>query len=199
MMEKMLWVDYFKSKKNLLLKMGIPFALVLAAYQFNLGNFTLVMVLIFTIVMGAGLKIVQLKTMGVYNRLITAPISKRRLFLEISSMSIALYFLQFLPTLLIGVYYTGIVILVFSLLAIAVVVLIGMLVGVHAKSFGQIHLNSLVTVLPLAAVAMVPLSVSYLFPFIYISQAIFSLTGILWSGVVIVGLYGVLLADVSRL
>jgi len=199
MMEKILWADFTKNKKNLILKIAIPFALVLVAYRFGFGNFALAMVLIFTIVTGAGLKIVQLKTQGVYNRLITSPLSKRRLFTELSLMSIGLYFLQFLPTLFVGLYFENIDVLVFSMFSIAVVVLVGTLVGVHANSFGQIHLNSLITVLPLAAVAMIPMSVSYLFPFIYIVQAIFTLEGTLLSVMVIIGLYGVLLADVSRL
>lgn len=199
MMEKILWADFTKNKKNLILKIAIPFALVLVAYRFGFGNFALAMVLIFTIVTGAGLKIVQLKTQGVYDRLITAPLSKQRLFTELSLMSIGLYFLQFLPTLFIGVYYENIEVLIFSVLSIAVVVFVGMLVGVHADSFGQIHLNSLITVLPLAAVAMIPMSISYLFPFIYIAQAIFTLEGFLFSGLLILGLYIVLLVDVSRL
>jgi len=199
MMEKILWADYVKSKKNVLLKIVLPFVLVLAAYRFGMGSFALTMVLIFTIVTGAGLKIVQLKTEGVFDRLIASPLSKPRLFAEMSSMSIGLYVLQLLPTLFIGVYYNGANVFIFSLLAIAVVVLIGTLVGVHAKSFGQIHLNSLITVVPLAALAMVPVWISFLFPFIYISQSVFSLEGILLSLGVILGLYGVLIADVSRL
>ena len=199
MMGRILWADYVKSKKNILLKIALPFVLVLVAYRFGMGSFALVMVLIFTIVTGAGLKIVQLKTEGVYDRLIASPLSKPRLFVEMSSMSIGLYMLQLSPTLFLGVYHDGAAVLVFSLLAIAVVVLIGTLVGIHARSFGQIHLNSLITVVPLAALAMVPVSISYLFPFIYISRAVFSVEGMVLSLGVITGLYGVLVADVSRL
>jgi hypothetical protein len=199
MMERILWLDYTKSKKNLVLKMSLPFLLVFASYQMGFGNLALVMVLIFTVITGAGLKIVQLKNEGVYNRLIAAPISKRRLFLELTSVSIGLYFLQFLPTLLLGVYYNHMEMLMFSFLSIVLVVLIGTLVGIHAKSFGQIHLNSLITVLPLAAVAIVPVFLSYFFPFIYIVKSVYSWGGFLLSGVVIIGFFSVLLVDVSRL
>jgi len=199
MMGRILLADYVKSKKNVLLKITLPFALVLMAYRFGIGSFSLAMVLIFTIVTGAGLKIVQLKTEGVYDRLIASPLSKPRLFVEMSSVSIGLYILQLSPTLVLGMYYNGIAVLVFSVLAIVTVVLIGTLVGIHARSFGQIHLNSLITVIPLVALAMIPVSISYLFPFIYISQSAFSLEGILLSLGVIVGLYSVLVADVSRL
>jgi hypothetical protein len=199
MMERILWLDYTKSKKNLVLKMSLPFLLVFASYQMGFGNLALVMVLIFTVITGAGLKIVQLKNEGVYNRLIAAPISKRRLFLELTSVSIGLYFLQFLPTLLLGVYYNHMEMLMFSFLSIVLVVLIGTLVGIHAKSFGQIHLNSLITVLPLAAVAIVPVFLSYFFPFIYIVKSVYSWGGFLLSSVVIIGFFSVLLVDVSRL
>lgn len=198
-MEKVLWMDFTKSKKNLLLKMCVPLLLVFASYQMGFGNIALVMVLIFTVITGAGLKIVQLKNEGVYNRLIAAPISKRWLFLELTSASIGFYFIQFLPTILIGVYYDSLAIVLFLFLSIILVVLIGTLVGIHAKSFGQIHLNSLITVLPLAAVALLPLSVSYFFPFIYISNSLYSLEGFFLSGTVIVGFFSVLLVDVSRL
>ncbi len=199
MMGKILWADYLKNKKNIVLKIALPLALVLVAYRFGIGSFALVMVLIFTIVTGAGLKIVQLKTEGVYDRLIASPYSKPRLFTEMASMSIGLYVLQLLPTLFVGVYYDGVKIFIFSVLAVAVVVLVGTLVGVHARSFGQIHLNSLITVIPLAALAMVPVSVSFLFPFIYISRPVFSLEGMMLSLGMILGLYIVLIVDVSRL
>jgi len=114
-------------------------------------------------------------------------------------MSIGLYFLQFLATLFVGVNYENMEVLAYSMLPISIVVLVGILVGIHANSFGQIHLNSLITVLPLAAMAMIPMSISYLFPFIYIAQAIFTLEGFLFSWLVILGLYIMLLVDVSRL
>jgi hypothetical protein len=199
MMEKILWMDYTKSKKNLLLKICTPFIIVLASYQMGFGNLAFAMVLIFTVVTGAGLKIVQLKNQGVYNRLIVAPISKQRLFTELTFVPMGIYYLQFLPTILLGVYYNNLEMLIFSFLSIAVVVLIGTLVGIHAKSLGQIHLNSLITVLPLAAVASIPVPVSYFFPFIYITQSFYTLEGFFLSGIVIVGLFFVLLVDVTRL
>jgi hypothetical protein len=198
-MEKMLWMDYTKSKKNLLLKICVPFILVFTSYQIGFGNLALVMVLIFTVITGAGLKIVQLKNEGLYSRLIAAPISKRQLFMELTSVSIGLYFLQFFPTMLLGVYYNNSETIIFLFLSIILVVFIGTLVGIHSKSFGQIHLNSLITVLPLAAVAMIPVSLSYWFPFIYIATSLYSLEGFFLSGIVIVGVFFVLLADVSRL
>ncbi len=199
MMGKILWMDYTKSKKNLLLKMCLPFILVFASYQMGFGNLALVMVLIFTVITGAGLKIVQLKNEGVYDRLIAAPISKQRLFLELTLASIGLYVLQFLPTLLLGVYYDHFEMLMFSFLSIVLVVVIGTLVGIHARSLGQIHLNSLMTVLPLAAVAIVPVFLSYLFPFIYVSKSLYSWDGFFLSSGVIIGFFSVLLIDVSRL
>ncbi len=199
MIEKMLWMDYTKSKKNLLLKISVPFILVFASYQVGFGNLALVMILIFTIITGAGLKIVQLKNEGLYNRLIAAPILKRRLFVEITVVSIGLYVLQFLPTIFVGVYYNNFEILAFLLLSVILVVLIGILVGIHSKSYGQIHLNSLVTVLPLAAIAMIPISLSYVFPFIYISTSAYSFEGFVFSGITIIIGFFVLFIDVSRL
>ncbi len=199
MMEKILWADYTKSKKNIPLKVGIPLVLVLGAYQFGYGNLTLIMLIIFTIITGAGLKIVQLKTTGLYDRLISAPITKKRLFLEMTSMYVILYYLQFLPTIVIGVYYNDSWIFLFSFLSIALVVLIGIMVGVHANSLGQIHLTSLFTMPPLAVLSIIPLSISYGFPFIYITRAVVNPWGILFSMGVCICLFSVLLLDVSRL
>jgi len=198
-MGKIIWLDFLKNKKNLLIKICLPFLLVFLSYQIGFGNLALVMVLIFTIITGAGLKIVQLKNEGLYSRLMTAPISKRRLFVEVTTSSIGLYFLQFLPTILLGVYYNQLEMFVFLLLSIVLVVVIGTLVGVHSRSFGQIHLNSLLTVLPLAGLGMIPVSVSYFFPFIYVAKSLYSLEGIFFSSLVALGFFFLLVIDVSRL
>jgi hypothetical protein len=199
MMEQIMWEDFIKSKKNLLLKLLLPFTLAVVSYQMGFGNLAVVMILIFTVITGAGLKIVQLKNNGVYNRLITAPVSKPRLFGEMTMMSVGLYTIQFLPTFVLAVYYNSIAILIFLVLSLLIVVPIGTLVGIHATSFGQIHLQSLLTVLPLAAIAMIPLWVSYLFPFIYVVQGTYSWQGGLASVGVTLGLFLVVSLDVSRL
>ncbi len=199
MMEKILWEDYIKNKKGIALKVGLPFGLVLGSYQFGYGNLTLVMIIIFTIITGAGLKIVQLKSNGLFDRLISAPITKKRLFLEMTSMYIALYYLQFLPAMLVSAYYDTIWVLLFSFLSIIIVVGIGIIIGVHVKSLGQIHLISFFTVLPLAAVSVIPFSISYLFPFIYLTKSIISFDGIIFSLGVSIILISLLIYDVSRL
>jgi hypothetical protein len=199
MMGKILWLDYTKSKKNLLLKISLPFVLVVFSYSVGYGNIALVMILIFTVVTGSGLKIVQMKSNGLYNRLLTAPVDKKRMFLELTSIYSGLYTIQFLPTFAVGVYYDGFGILVFSFLSLLVVILLGTLVGLHAKSLGQIHFNSLVVVLPLVAVAMMDMNLSYLFPFIYVTRSVYSVEGLLLPTGIILGLYLLLISDVSRL
>ena len=199
MMEKILWADYIKNKKSIALKVGIPLILVLGSYQFGYGNLSLVMIIIFTIITGTGLKIVQLKSNGIYNRLISAPITKKRLFLEIASVYIGLYYLQFLPAVLISTYYTNISVILISFLSIFIVVCIGILIGVHVKSLGQIHLISFFTVLPLGAVSVIPFSISFIFPFIYLTKSIITFEGMIFSTCVCIGLISLLLFDVSRL
>jgi hypothetical protein len=199
MMEHILWQDFTKNKKNLLLKLVLPFALTLVAYQIGFGNLSVIMILIFIVITGAGLKIVQLKSSGVYNRLITAPVSKPQVFIEMTILSVGIYTLQFLPTFLVSMYYNNIMILLFLLLSLFIVVPLGILVGIHATSFGQIHLQSLLTVLPLAALAMIPAWVSYLFPFVYVVQGTSSWQGGIGSLGIILGLLLVIFVDVSRL
>ncbi len=199
MMGKILWLDYIKSKKNLLLKISLPFVLVVFSYRIGYGNIALIMILIFTVITGSGLKIVQMKNNGLYHRLLTAPVDKKRMFLELVFIYSGLYTIQFLPTFAIGVYYDGFGILVFSFLSLLIVVLLGILIGLHAKSFGQIHFNSLVVVLPLAAVAMMDMKLSYLFPFIYVTRSVYSVEGLLLSMGIIFGLNLLMIADVSRL
>ena len=199
MMGKILWLDYIKNKKNLLLKISLPFVLVVFSYRIGYGNIALVMILIFTVITGSGLKIVQMKSNGLYHRLLTSPVDKKRMFLELTFIYSGLYTVQFLPTFAVGVYYDGFGILVFSFLSLLLVILLGTLVGLHTKSFAQIHFNSLVVVLPLAAVAMMDMKLSYLFPFIYVARSVHTIEGLLLPIGVILGMYLLLIADVSRL
>ena len=198
MMENLLWKDFIKNKKNLMLKILLPFSIVLISYQYGFGNLALIMVMIFTINIGAGLKIVQLKTNGLYDRIIASPASNQRLFFEMICLFIIFYFIQFLPTFLLALYYTGIASFLFSLFSLIIIVLIGSLVGIHTKTFGQMHLQSIITVLPLAALTIIPFSLSYYFPFIYVSNSLYSLMGISSSLIVIIALYLILIIDISR-
>jgi MFS-type transporter involved in bile tolerance (Atg22 family) len=70
MIWKMLVLDYIQNKRNLIIKFVFPLILFLPAYSFSEGNSILVLILIFTIMTGTGLKIAKLKSNSLYNRLI---------------------------------------------------------------------------------------------------------------------------------
>jgi hypothetical protein len=199
MIWKMLVLDYIQNKRNLLIKFVLPLILFLPAYRFSEGNSILVLILIFTIMTGTGLKIAKLKSNSLYNRLIIAPVTKRRLFCEFAITSSILFFLQFLPVLVFAAFLDKFEILLFSFFSILLIVVVGTIVGIHSRSLGEVHLTSFLSVIPLIAVAMVNLQISYFFPFIYVIHSAYSFEAAGVSLLTTMFFYGILLVDVSRL
>ena len=199
MMGRIILRDYLKSPRNLALKILLPFVVVVVSAQYGYASLSLIMILIFTVVTGAGLKIVSLKASKVYDRLLILPVSKQRLFLEYSGGYAGLYSLQLAPAMIAGALYSSGILLLYSVLSIILIVVIGTLVGIHAKSYGEIHLFSLFSVIPLVGLAMMKTPVSYLFPFVFVAYPAFDMLGLVFSLVMILGLVLVLLCDVSRL
>jgi len=199
MMERILLSDYLKSPRNLAIKIVLPIIVVLISAQYSVATFALVMIIIFTVCTGSGLKIVSLKSSKVFERLLILPVSKKRLFLEHASIYTVLYSLQLAPAIVVGMMYSSMTILLYVLPSILLVTIIGTLVGLHAKGFGEIHLFSLFTMIPLVGLAMVKLPISYCFPFIFVTYPAFDLLGFFFSLVAILALVLILLVDVSRL
>jgi hypothetical protein len=199
MIGKMLVLDFIQNKKKLVIKFVFPLILFIPTYTFFGGNSILVLILIFTIMTGTGLKIAKLKSNGLYNRLIIAPVTKKRLFFEFSITSSALFFLQFLPVLILAAFLDKFEVLLFSFFSILLIVVIGTIIGIHSRSLGDVHFNSFISVIPLIGLSMVNLQISYFFPFIYIIHSSYSLEAAGISLLTLIILYGILLLDVSRL
>jgi hypothetical protein len=199
MISKMLLLDSIKNKKNLVLKFLIPLVIVSASFQVGYGNITLVMLLIFAVITGAGLKIVKLKTSGVYKRLLISPIKKRDLFFEITIVTSFLYFLQFIPALLVAAFYESPLIILYALIAIMIVVFIGILTGIHAQGFGEIHLYSILLFIPLIGFTMINSDISLVFPFIAIVHSKYTIFTLIIPCLTLFFLSLLLLVDVHRL
>ena len=199
MISKIFFLDFIKNKKNLILKFIIPFIIVFTAFQFGYGRITLVMLLIFTVITGAGLKIVKLKTSGVYNRLIISPIKKSNLFFEITIVTSFFYFIQFIPALIVTIFYENIMVIIYSFIAILLVVLCGILIGIHAKSLGEIHLYSIIFLIPLIGFTMTNSSFSHIFPFASIFHSNYTFLTLFYPVIFFGGLFLLLLLDVKRL
>ena len=199
MIANMLVLDYMKSKRDFLFKILLPFIIIFAAFQSGYGNMVLVMVLIFTILTGAGLKIAKLKNNNIYDRLLISPLDNKLFFLEFTATYTGLYILQFIPIFIVASFYNSFLIVPFLILAIAMIVIIGILIGIHATSFGEVHLYSIFTVIPLIGVAMMDNPISYMFPFLYITLPMFSIQGIFLCLIITIFLYIILIIDVSRI
>ena len=119
--------------------------------------------------------------------------------MEYASDYTALYSLQLAPAIIVGIKYSNPGELLFIVLSIFLVTIIGTLMGIHAKGFGEIHLFSLFTMIPLVGLAMMKLPISYCFPFIFVTYSTVDLLGFLFSLVVILAVVLILLVDVSRL
>lgn len=181
MISELLFLDFIKNKKNLLLKFLIPFIIVFISFQIGYGKITLVMLLIFTTITGSGLKIVKLKMSKMYDRLLISPLTKNRLFLEIAFITSVIYFVQFLPSLIVAALFEHIFIVIYSFMAILIIVFLGVLTGMHAKSLGEIHLYSIVFLIPLIALVMIPNDITYIVPFAAIYRSQYSLFNFLLS------------------
>ena len=199
MIGRILLRDYLKSPRNLALKILLPFIVVFVSAYYGYATLALIMILIFTVVTGSGLKIVSLKTAKVFDRLLILPVSKRRLFAEYAGGYAVLYSVQLLPALLVGMWYSSGVVVVYALLSIFIIVIIGTLVGIHAKSYGEIHLFSLFAVIPLVGLALMKEPLSYMFPFVFVAYPSLDWVGLLCSSGMLLLMVAVLLWDVSRL
>jgi len=199
MISKMFFFNFIKNKRNLFLKFLIPFVIVTASFQVGYGKITLVMLLIFAVITGSGLKVIKLKTSGIYNRLIISPFKKSSLFSEIVIITSFFYFLQFIPTLIIASLYDSFLIILYSLIAIFIVVLIGTLIGIHAKSLGEIHLYSIIFLIPLIALTMINNSFSYILPFAAIFRSNYTIYTFIYPCIIALVLLFVLIIDSKRL
>lgn len=191
--------DFLRNKKNLFLKFFVPFLIVLVSFQFGYGRITLVMVLLFTAITGAGLKIIKLKTSGVFTRLIISPLKKSHLFVEISLTSSVLYFVQFLPALGVSLFYENFLIMLYSFIAVLIVVIIGVLIGIHAKTLGEIHLYSIGFFIPLIALTMTESNLSYVIPFASIFHSQYTIVTFILPFLFVFILFSVLFFDAKRL
>lgn len=199
MISKIFFLDFIKNKKNLFLKFFIPFIIVTASFQVGYGKITLVMLLIFAVITGSGLKIIKLKNSGIYKRLIISPIKKSGLFSEIVMITSIFYFLQFIPTLIVASLYENFLIILYSFIAILIIVLIGILIGIHAKSLGEIHLYSIIFLIPIIAFTMINNNISKILPFASIFRSNYTIFTLIYPFIVVMVLLFVLILDSKRL
>jgi hypothetical protein len=199
MIGQMMIREFSQNKKTALLKIAVPFVIVIGAGAAGYAGFGLAMLLIFTGVIGAGMSVVRLKTGGMYDRLIASPVRKTDLFLEIAGAQTLIMVVQYLPALAAAAYFTGPAALYFSILSLLVVVVIGIAIGTASKGLGDMHLNATVVVLPLLLATFVPFAATRILPFHGIIAPEFTVPGILLPVVTLVVFYIFFLSWVSRL
>lgn len=198
MIPRIVLKDYVKSRKSVVLKVTLPFAVVLGSSIMGYQAVALAMMIIFSVMTGSAMNIVKLKVSGIYDRLVIAPISKRKMFLKFLGVYTLLYCIQFSPAIAVVAVSNGAAV-IFSVLSIGTVAVAGTLVGMYSQSLGEVHLNSTLCIFPLLFLAVTNYKIAYAFPFIYVRLSTFDAGSFLFSLITLAALYSLLLAKASRL
>jgi hypothetical protein len=199
MIGRMMLREFSRNKKTALLKLSIPFVVVVGAGFAGYAGFGLAMLLVFTGVIGAGMSVVRLKTGGMYDRLIASPVRKTDLFLEIAGAQTLILVVQYLPALVVAAYFAGTAIIYPAIISMLIVVVIGIAIGAASKGLGDMHLNATLAVLPLLLATFVPVPVTRILPFHAIISPELTVSAIILPIVTLVVLYLLFLSWVSRL
>ena len=90
-------------------------------------------------------------------------------------------------------------IILYSFIAILIVVSIGIIIGIHAKNLGEIHLYSIIFLIPLIGFTMINSKFSYIFPFASIFHSNYTLYTLVLPSITVLGLFFLMIFDVKRL
>ena len=199
MIGRMMVLEFGREKRTALLKIGLPFIVVIGAGLGGYAGFALAMLLVFTGLIGAGMSIVKLKTSGMYDRLIASPVRKSDLFLEIATAQTAILLIQYLPAIEAAVFFTSAGLIFPAVLSLLLVVVIGIIIGIASSGLGSMHLNATLAVLPLLVAVVIPVRAARILPFQAIVSPGLTLPEVLLPVVSLIAMYCILVTLVSRL
>lgn len=191
--------EFSSNKKTAFIKVAVPLMIVAGAGFAGFAGIALVMLLVFTGVIGAGMSMIRLKSVGMYDRLIASPVRKTNLFLEITGAQALIIVVQYLPALAAAVYFSGLAIVFPAILSLLIVVIIGMAIGTASKGLGDMHLNATLAVLPLLLLTFVSYPATHILPFHAVIAPEFTILGIILPIITLIILFVLFLSWVSRL
>jgi hypothetical protein len=199
MIGMMMLREFSQNKKSVLLKVAIPFVIVVGAGFAGYAGIGLAMLLVFTGVIGAGMSVVKLKNSGFYDRLIASPVRKTDLFLDIAGAQTVIIVVQYLPALVAAAYFSSPAIIYPAVLSMLVVVVIGLAIGTASRGLGDMHLNATLAVLPLLLATFAPIPAARILPFHAVIVPELTVSAIVLPVITLVVIYVVFLSWVSRL
>jgi hypothetical protein len=199
MIGKMMIREFTQNRKTALLKVALPFVIVAGAGFAGYAGIGLAMLLVFTGVIGAGMSVVKLKTVGMYDRLIASPVRKTDLFLEIAGAQTLILMMQYIPALAAAAYFSGLAIVYPAVLSMLVVVVIGIAIGTASRGLGDMHLNATLAVLPLLVATFAPIPVARILPFHAVIAPEITVSVIVLPAIALVAFYLIFLSWASRL
>jgi hypothetical protein len=165
MIARFLAREALRDRRGFVLKAGLPLVIVAGAAPAGFAGPALAMLILFTGIIGGGMAVTRLRAAGMFDRLVASPAPKPVLFIEIAATETLLHLAGFGPAILLACIVSGASLVIPALLSIAVTGVIGVLVGLASRGFGDLHLNAILAVLPLLLAAVIQSPVSLLLPF----------------------------------
>jgi hypothetical protein len=199
MMWKPLRNDYLGDPLRLAGRVMVPLIIVVIAGLMGYAGLLLIALLIFVVVTGTAINLVKLRLNGMFRRVVVSERAKTEVFSAYTANFVLIYTAQFLPAILAGAYFGGLVIIPYAELSLVLAAISGTFIGLVAKSLGSVHLYAILVTIPLILLGITPNPVKTLFPMGYVIGGV-ELT---WAGAIpllVVGTsYVVLMIYASRL
>jgi hypothetical protein len=199
----MIWrpllVEYTTDPFRLAGRIIVPLVVVAVGGLLGYAGLILIALLIFVVVTGTAINLVKLRLSGMFRRVVVSERPKREIFSAYTANFVLIYSAQFLPAMLAGAWFGGLMILPYAELSLILAAISGTFVGLVSKSLGSVHLYAVLVTVPLILLGINSSPVKALFPMGYVIGDV-ELT---WVGAIpllVVGIsYLVLMSYASRL
>ena len=199
MMWKPLLTEYTRDPLRLAGRIMVLLIVVVVAGLMGYAGLLLMALLIFVVVTGTAINLVKLRLSGMFRRGVVSERSKTEVFSAYTAIFVLIYTVQFLPAILAGAYFGGLLIIPYAEISLILAAISGTFVGLVSKSLGSVHLYAVLVTIPLILLGIIPNPVKALFPMGYVIGDV-ELT---WAGAIpllVVGIsYGLLMIYASRL
>jgi hypothetical protein len=168
MMWSPLMREYTGNPLRLAGRVATPLIAVLVAGLWGYAGLVLVTLIIFVVVTGTAINLVKLRLSGMFRRVVVSERSKREIFSAYTANFVLIYTAQFLPAILAGAYFGGLLILPYAELSLILAAISGTFVGLVARTLGSVHLFAILVTIPLIVLGMPSNPVKAFFPMGYV-------------------------------
>ncbi len=199
----MIWrplrIEYTTDPLRLAGRIIVPLVVVTVGGLLGYAGLILIALLIFVVVTGTAINLVKLRLSGMFRRVVVSERPKSEIFSAYTANFVLIYSAQFLPAMLAGAYFGGLVILPYAELSLILAAISGTFVGLASKSLGSVHLYAVLVTVPLILLGINASPVKALFPMGYVIGDV-ELTWVGATPLLVVGIsYLVVLSYASRL